>query len=214
MCLFPVHFIASCLWAPPVATQFSVCGHRQWRPLPVLFISSHHFSGHQLWRLSFLFCHRLLWKLGHRQCRPFCSIWFHGIVSLCTACGDSVFCCFGTASDDPCHFFAAQHFCGHRLWRLSFLFCHTVFCTYTHTHSFETQLTLNSHTLSLSVSKSQANSLKLPLSLPPSFPMRAHTPALIEHSVLQTKSKHTLPHWCNTNVGRYGCNVNLSSFLA
>ena len=31
--LFPFHFIASFLWAPPVATQFLLFGHRQWRPL-------------------------------------------------------------------------------------------------------------------------------------------------------------------------------------
>ena len=47
---------------------------------------------------------------------------FHRIISLRTACGDSVFCCSGTASGDPCHYISSQHFCAHRLWRLSFLF--------------------------------------------------------------------------------------------
>ena len=32
---------------------------------------------------------------------------FHCSISLCTACGDSVFCCSGTASSDPCQFFLA-----------------------------------------------------------------------------------------------------------
>ena len=34
----------------------------------------------------------------------FDDICFHCVISLGTACGDSVFCCLGTASGDPCHF--------------------------------------------------------------------------------------------------------------
>ena len=47
---------------------------------------------------------------GYRQWRP-CYIvpGFHRIISLCTACGDSVFCCSGTASSDPCQFFSFHH---------------------------------------------------------------------------------------------------------
>ena len=30
-----------------------------------------------------------------------CSLSFHRMISLGTACGDSVFCCLGTASGDP-----------------------------------------------------------------------------------------------------------------
>ena len=65
-----VEIIASCLWAPPVATQFSVLSQTfvKVRAPPVatlLFhlISSHHFSWHRLWRHSFLL-------FGHRQWRP------------------------------------------------------------------------------------------------------------------------------------------------
>ena len=36
-----------------------------------------------------------------------------------TACGDSVFCCSGTASGDPCHFKSPHHFCGNRCVFLS-----------------------------------------------------------------------------------------------
>ena len=62
---------------------------------------------------------------------PVAILLFHLISShhsLGTACGDTVFCCSGTASGDPCHFISPHHFCGHRLWRLSFLVCHTVSC--------------------------------------------------------------------------------------
>ena len=102
VCLLPVHFITSFLWAPPVATQFSVLSQTfvKVRAPPVatlLFhlISSHRFSGHHLWRHSFLF-------FGHRRWRPFC------------------------------HFLPPHHICGHRLWRLSFLFCHAVCCVFGH----------------------------------------------------------------------------------
>ena len=64
------HFVSSFLWAPPVATQFSVLSkniHKVRAPpvATLLFhlISSPHFSGHRLWRLSFLL-------FGHRQWRP------------------------------------------------------------------------------------------------------------------------------------------------
>ena len=66
----PLDFIASFLWAPPVATQFSVLSQTfvkvQAPPVATLLfhlISSHHFSGHRLWRHSFLL-------FGHRQWRP------------------------------------------------------------------------------------------------------------------------------------------------
>jgi len=55
----PFDFIASFLWAPPVATQFSVV----WAP-PV---ASHRFSGRRLWRLSFLSCHRIHTYLAHND---------------------------------------------------------------------------------------------------------------------------------------------------
>ncbi len=90
--------VISCLWAPPVATQFSVVRARQCRPLWFHIISSHHFSGHRLWRISFLFCRRICFRFGHRQWRPFYIL--HLISS---------------------------HFSEHRLWRLSFLFCHILF---------------------------------------------------------------------------------------
>ena len=49
-----------------------------------------------------------------------CTICFHCVISLGTACGDSVFCCSGTASGDPCHFnlyHRTMYFCGHRQWQ-------------------------------------------------------------------------------------------------
>ena len=53
----PFHFIASFLWAPPVATQFSVVWAPPVATLHSHFISSQHFCGHRLWQLSFLFGH-------------------------------------------------------------------------------------------------------------------------------------------------------------
>ena len=58
-----------------------------------------------------------------------CTICFHCVISLGTACGDSVFCCSGTASGDPCHFnlyHRTMYFCGHRQWR------HFYMSTYIH----------------------------------------------------------------------------------
>ncbi len=84
-----------------------------------LWISSHHLSGHRLWRLSFLFCHRLLLKFGATSgpfvpfdfiasflwappvATQFSVVWAppvatlviscHRIISVGTTCGDSVF---------------------------------------------------------------------------------------------------------------------------
>ena len=55
----PFDFIASFLWAPPVATQFSVVRAPQ--------VASHRFSGRRLWRLSFLSCHRIHTYLAHND---------------------------------------------------------------------------------------------------------------------------------------------------
>ena len=75
VCLLPVHFITSFLWAPPAATQFFLWfGHRQWRLLSVRFISSLHFSGRRLWRLSFLVCHTVSCMFGHHQWQLLCVI--------------------------------------------------------------------------------------------------------------------------------------------
>ena len=66
---------------------------------------------------------------------PVAILLFHLISShhcLGTACGNTVFCCSGTASGDPWHFISLHDFCGHRLWRLSFLLCHTVSCMFGH----------------------------------------------------------------------------------
>ena len=47
-----------------------------------------------------------------------------------TACGDSVFCCSGSASGDPCPMISSPPFCGPRLWRFSLLCCRKAFCTH------------------------------------------------------------------------------------
>ena len=99
-------------------------------------ISSPHISGRRLWRLSFTSCHRIhrcSQSVGTASDNPFthvhtflcmyihmCTICFHCVISLGTACGDSVFCCSGTASGDPCHFnlyHRTMYFCGHRQWQ-------------------------------------------------------------------------------------------------
>ena len=67
MCRFPVNFIASFLCAPPVATQFSFVRAPPVATLVSFFSSSHHFSGHRLWRLSFLVCHTVSSRFGHHQ---------------------------------------------------------------------------------------------------------------------------------------------------
>ena len=122
MCLFPVHFIASFsghrLW--PVS--FLLFGHRQWRPLSVVFIhyvislgtacgdlvfcsvtdfcpSSGTASGDPL--VPFDFITSFLWAppvaTHFSVVRPppvaTIVISFHRMISVRTACGDSVFCC-------------------------------------------------------------------------------------------------------------------------
>ena len=69
-----------------------------------------------VWRFSFLYCHRIhihkVWAppvatLLHMYIHTYIHIPFDFIalhISLVTACGDSVSCCSGTASGDPCHF--------------------------------------------------------------------------------------------------------------
>ena len=82
-----VQFVVSCLWAPPVAIQFSVVSQYiltyTQKCVCFQFISLHHFSVHRLWRLSFLL-------FGLSDPCQFFSL--HHIISLGTACGDSVFC--------------------------------------------------------------------------------------------------------------------------
>ena len=110
------HFVSSYLWAPPVASQFSVLSQTFVKvrapPVAILLfhlISSHHFSWHRLWQNSFLLFGHRQWRplsfhhisshhfSGHRQWRPFTHLHthtFHLISShhiyLGTACGDSV----------------------------------------------------------------------------------------------------------------------------
>ena len=131
-----------------MATQFSVLSHTfvKVRAPPVatlLFhlISSHRFSGHHLWRHSFLF-------LGHCRWRPFCHflpphhICRHRLVIFvlrsrpltptlpnctyrpCLSADMGPACCRLTA----CGMRAKQK----SLWRLSFLFCHAVCCVFRH----------------------------------------------------------------------------------
>ena len=81
------------------------------------------------------------------------------VISLGTACGDSVFCCSGTASGDPCAFISYHRIlysCGHRQWRHFYIFqlistqhfyvgaacANAVFCSVT-----ELQLCVHSHLL-------------------------------------------------------------------
>ena len=127
------HFVSSFLWAPPVATQFSVLSkniHKVRAPpvATLLFhlISSPHFFGHRLWRLSFLL-------FGHRQWRP---LSFHITDSFLW--GPPVATQFSSLSYNElyvrapsvatllCHLSSSPHVSGLRLWRLSFLFCHCV----------------------------------------------------------------------------------------
>ena len=56
----------------------------------------------------------VLWCVTVHTCiqtsrNVFVSSSFHCSISLCTACVDSVFCCSGTASSDPCQFFSFHH---------------------------------------------------------------------------------------------------------
>ena len=46
---------------------------------------------------------------AHTCRNVFVSSSFHCSISLCTTCVDSVFCCSGTASSDPCQFFSFHH---------------------------------------------------------------------------------------------------------
>ena len=87
---------------------FVKIGHRQWRPLSFHHISSHHFGGHRQWRpfhtythisfdfiASYLSGHRL-WRLSFLFCHRICtyafsvSMSFHCVIPLGTAGGDSV----------------------------------------------------------------------------------------------------------------------------
>ena len=76
MCLFPVNFIASFLCAPLVATQFSVVRAPPVATLVSFFISSHHFSGHRLWRLSFLSVTDFCESSGAAIGDPFVPLYF------------------------------------------------------------------------------------------------------------------------------------------
>ena len=132
------HFVSSYLWAPPVASQFSVLSQTfvKVRAPPVatlLFhlISSHHFSWHRLWRHSFLL-------FGHRQWRP---LSFHITASFLWAPPVATqFSCLSyselyvrapSGAILLCHLSSSPHLSGLRLWRLSFLFCHRL-----HTHTY------------------------------------------------------------------------------
>ena len=82
MCLFPVHFIASFLWAPPVATQFSVV---RAPPVATLVISIY----------TIALCISAGTASGNTVTRAH-SYTFHLISTqhfyLGTACVDAVFC--------------------------------------------------------------------------------------------------------------------------
>ena len=115
--------------------------------------SAHHVSGHRLWRLSFQFCHSAyvrtyMHKYIHTNIHTYMhtctytvicthtyvhtyrnesvSSSFHCIISLGAACGDSVFCCSGTASADPCDFISF-----HRIISLGTACGDSVFCSVT-----------------------------------------------------------------------------------
>ena len=133
------------VWAPPVAT------------LDSFFSSSHHFSGHRLWRLSFLsdtdFCESsgaaigdpfvplyfiaLHILFGDRHWRP---LSFHITASFLWAPPVATqFSCLShselyvrapSGATLLCHLSSLPHLTGLRLWRLSFLFCHIL-----HTHA-------------------------------------------------------------------------------
>ena len=67
-----------------------ICWHCQWRPFHTHTYTHISFDfialflfGHGLWRLSFLFCHRIHMHLS-------VSISLHCVIPLGTACGDSV----------------------------------------------------------------------------------------------------------------------------
>ena len=87
------HFITSLLWAPPVATQFSVLSQTfvkvQAPPVANLLfhlISSHHFSGHHLWRpLSYHFIASFLWA------PPWLLLSESRVIALIPARGGSVY---------------------------------------------------------------------------------------------------------------------------
>ena len=105
----PINFIASFLWAPPVATQFLLFGHRQWRPLSFHctdFIASF------LWAPPVATQFSVLSNNIHKVRAPpvatllcaYTHIPFDFIASFLWAPpvhSDSDFCCSGTASGDP-----------------------------------------------------------------------------------------------------------------
>ena len=93
--------------------------------------------------LMYIYIHNIqtfdrAWQtFGEVRAPPVATLLLHLISShhfLGTACGDTVFWCSGTASGYPSHFISPHYFdfCGHRLWRLSFLFFHTVSCLFGH----------------------------------------------------------------------------------
>ena len=93
--------------------------------------------------LMYIYIHNIqtfdrAWQtFGEVRAPPVATLLFHLISShhsLGTACGDTVFWCSGTAGGHPSHFMSPHDFdfCGHRLWRLSFLFFHTVSCLFGH----------------------------------------------------------------------------------
>ncbi len=93
-------------------------------------ISSHHFSGHCLWRLSFLL-------FGHRQWRPLSFyitasfIWAPTVATQFSCLSDSeLYVRAPSGATLLCHLSSLPHLTGLRLWRLSFLFCHIL-----HTHT-------------------------------------------------------------------------------
>ena len=94
--------------APPVATLLHTYVHTHIFHL----ISSRYFSGHRLWPLSFLL-------FGHRQWRP---LSFH-FISSHHFCGHGQWQPFYTHISFE---FIASFLFGHRLWLLSFLFCHII----------------------------------------------------------------------------------------
>ena len=145
MCLFPVHFIASFLLAPPVATQFSVV-----RAPPVATLaSSFHFVTSFLWAppvatqfsvlsqtfvkvrascdpfVPFDFIASFLW--APPVATQFSVVWappvttlvisLHRSISVGTACGDSAFCSVIQCFVRTYIHTYVLHMFGHRQWR-------------------------------------------------------------------------------------------------
>ena len=108
-------------------------------------ISSHHFSGHCLWRLSFLL-------FGHRQWRPLSFyitasfLWAPTVATQFSCLSYSeLYVRAPSGATLLCHLSSLPHLTGLRLWRLSFLFCHILHThayihTYIHTHYVHTHI--------------------------------------------------------------------------